>query len=90
MSEKTLNGRLCTIVDELVRRGLTLEQARNEFERLFIVSALRHHDGNMGRSAKSLGVHRNTLRNKVCSLGIGPEDHGLRRSSRRRTERSSS
>jgi DNA-binding NtrC family response regulator len=89
LSHQDLSGRLCQIVDELVHRGLTLEQARNEFERLFILSALRQHNGNMGRSAESLGVHRNTLRNKVTSLGIGLEEHGLRRSSRRRPNRSS-
>ena len=32
MVEQNLNGRLFQIVDELVRRGLTLEQARREFE----------------------------------------------------------
>lgn len=86
MTEQNLNGRLCQIVDELVRRGLTLEQARREFERLFIVTALKHHDGNVGRSARSLGVHRNTLRNKVSNLGIETEEYSARaRSSRRKS-----
>ena len=70
MAEETLNGRLCQIVQELVHRGLTLEQARNEFERQFILASLASHEGSIGRSAKSLGIHRNTLRNKVSSLGI--------------------
>lgn len=74
MAEQNLNGRLGQIVDELVRRGLTLEQARKEFERQFIVASLKSNQGNFCRSAKSLGVHRNTLRNKVCELGIGSED----------------
>ncbi len=67
-----MNGNLSRIVDELVRRGVTLEQARREFEKQFIVASLKSNDGNVCRSAKSLGVHRNTLRNKVSSLGIGP------------------
>jgi DNA-binding NtrC family response regulator len=70
VAEETLNGRLCQIVKELVHRGLTLEQARGEFERQFIIASLDSHDGSIGRSAKALGVHRNTLRNKVASLGI--------------------
>lgn len=74
MTKPNLNGRLSLIVDELVRQGVTLDQARREFEKQFIVASLRSHDGNFGRSAKSLGVHRNTLRNKVCDLGIGLED----------------
>ena len=86
MVEQNLNGRLFQIVDELVRRGLTLEQARREFERQFIVASLKSNRGNFCRSAKSLGVHRNTLRNKVSDLGIGCEDYDLpgRRQPRRR------
>ena len=74
VKEETLNGRLSKIVDELVCRGMTLAQARREFERQFIVASLRTNDGNLCRSARSLGVHRNTLRNKVSDLGIGVED----------------
>lgn len=74
VKEQNLNGQLSQIVDELVCRGLTLAQARREFERQFIVAALRTHDGNLCRSARSLGVHRNTLRNKVSDLGIGADD----------------
>lgn len=87
MAEQTLNGRLYSIVDELVRRGVTLEQARREFERQFIVASLKSNRGNFCRSARSLGVHRNTLRNKVSDLGIGAEDYDLpgRRQPRRRS-----
>lgn len=84
MSDQTLNGRLFQIVDELVRRGVTLEQARKEFERQFIVASLKSNQGNLCRSARSLGVHRNTLRNKVSDLGIGVEDYDLPRRQRRR------
>ena len=66
----TLNGQLTEIVDELVSQGVTLEQARQEFERQFIMASLRSNDWNYCRSARSLGVHRNTLRNKVSHLGI--------------------
>lgn len=86
MADQNLNGRLYQIVDELVRRGLTLEQARREFERQFIVASLKSNRGNFCRSARSLGVHRNTLRNKVSDLGILVEDYDLpgRRTARRK------
>jgi DNA-binding NtrC family response regulator len=77
LADQTLNGRLYQIVDELVCRGVTLEQARREFERQFIVASLKSNRGNFCRSARSLGVHRNTLRNKVSDLGIGVEDYDL-------------
>ena len=86
MADQNLNGRLYQFVDELVRRGVTLEQARREFERQFIVASLKSNRGNFCRSARSLGVHRNTLRNKVSDLGIGAEDYDLvgRRQPRRK------
>lgn len=90
MADQNLNGRLFQIVDELVRRGVTLEQARREFERQFIVASLKSNRGNFCRSARSLGVHRNTLRNKVSDLGIGAEDYDLaggRRQLRRKSGR---
>lgn len=75
---KNLDGSLSQIVDELVHRGITLAQARQEFERRFILATLRRNDGNFSRSAKSLGVHRNTLRNKVSNLGIAGGDYSAR------------
>ena len=77
VNRQNYNGRLHQIVDELVSQGLTLEQARQEFERQFITASLRSNDWNYCRSARSLGVHRNTLRNKVSHLGIsGNEGKG--------------
>lgn len=85
MGEKSLNGRLNEIVDEMHRGGLSLTQARREFEKQFIVAALQSNQGNYSRSARCLGVHRNTLRNKLSDLGIVPEDFSVSgRTSRRR------
>jgi DNA-binding NtrC family response regulator len=81
---KDLNGEMRALVDQLVDNGLTLGQARREFERQFIVAALRSHGGSLGGSAKSLGIHRNTLRNKVGDLGIAAEDYTTPRRSRSR------
>lgn len=64
---------------------MTLAQARQEFERQFIVASLRTNGGNLCRSARSLGVHRNTLRNKVSNLGIGLDDE--RAAARRKARR---
>lgn len=77
-NSKSLNGRLHQIVDELVSQGLTLEQARKEFEKQFIVASIRCNEGNLSRSARSLGVHRNTLHNKVSTLGISSTEYNPR------------
>ncbi len=87
MKPKNLKGRLGKIVDELVEQGLTLEQARREFEKQFIVASIRSNDGNLCRSARSLGVHRNTLRNKVSNLGIALQDRAARSAATRRLRR---
>lgn len=86
MTKQNLNGRLYQIVDELVRRGVPLDQAKREFEKQFIVATLRTHEGNLSRTAKSLGVHRNTLRNKVSDHGIAARDFGAAASRRRRPQ----
>lgn len=84
LPQTNLQGRLIEIVDELVEQGVTLEQARREFEKQFIVASIKSNEGNLGRSAQSLGVHRNTLRNKVCDLGIASEDYNARSKARAR------
>ncbi|MEM9290262.1 MAG: helix-turn-helix domain-containing protein [Acidobacteriota bacterium] len=75
MDPISLNGRLRSLVDELVEKGLTLEQARAEFERQYVVCSLQHHGGSIGRSASALGIHRNTLRNKITKLKIEPTEY---------------
>ena len=84
---KSLNGRLVQIVDEMQEGGLSLAQARREFEKQFIVATLRTNEGNLSRSAESLGVHRNTLRNKVSDLGIAAREFGASATRRRRAQR---
>lgn len=85
----TLKRRLSQVIDELVSQGVPLAQARQEFERQFIVASIESNDGNLGRSARSLGVHRNTLRNKVSSLGIDTAGPPGPRSPRRALRRPS-
>jgi DNA-binding NtrC family response regulator len=84
LSGENLNGQLTRLVSELVRRGLTLEQARNEFEKQFILASLRSQGGNFSRSAKLIGVHRNTLRNKITTLGMSDSDFAEARPAKRR------
>ena len=84
LSGESLNGQLSRLVSELVRRGLTLEQARNEFEKQFILASLRSQNGNFSKSAKFLGVHRNTLRNKISNLGMSESDFAEARPTKRR------
>ena len=72
---QNLNGKLSQLVEELASNGLTLAQVSREFEKQFILATLRGNEGNLSRSAQHLGIHRNTLRNKVGSLGIEASDY---------------
>ncbi len=75
MKRKNFNGRLTKLVDELAGDGLTLSQVSKEFEKQFILASLRKNEGNLSKTAERLGIHRNTLRNKVSSLGIHRKDY---------------
>lgn len=83
---ESLNGQLSPIVQELARSGVSLVQARAEFERQLIVASLRVHEGNHQRSAEALGIHRNTLRNKLSALRIESSDYRPEVRTRRRRQ----
>jgi transcriptional regulator with GAF, ATPase, and Fis domain len=69
-SHVNLDGQLQQIIDELLAHGISLDLAKKEFEKKYIVGAVKRSSGNLGRAACSLGIHRNTLRNKVGILNI--------------------
>ena len=58
------------LVDEMVAKGILYEDARQEFERRFISRALLQANGKVGRAAKMIGLHRNTLSRKVSEYRI--------------------
>ena len=57
--------RLLTLVGELVDSGITLAQAMEQFEAKFIEVAMDRAQGNITNTSRKLGIHRNTLHNKL-------------------------
>src|SRR5262245_52326381 len=57
---------------EDVQRERTLKEAREAFERAYIVAELRAHDGNVTRTADTLGIERSHLYRKLKAYGITP------------------
>ena len=55
-----------------VQREKTLREARDAFERAFILAELRAHDGNVTRTAEKLGIERSHLYRKLKGYGITP------------------
>ncbi len=57
-----------------------LELSVGNFERFFIEEQLRINDWNHRETARNLGVHRNTIENKIKKYGIGSGNPGINES----------
>lgn len=65
-----LHQKIEILIQEMVEKELDLKDAMREFEKIYIETASKKYQGNMTKTAKALGVHRNTLRNRVKFLKI--------------------
>jgi two-component system nitrogen regulation response regulator NtrX len=59
-----------------IRADTTLREARDEFERQYILNRLRQFGGNVSRTAEALGVERSNLYRKLNAYGIKVERGG--------------
>jgi DNA-binding NtrC family response regulator len=58
------------LVSEMLDKGVHYDEARREFEKMFIARALQRTKGNLGIAADLLGLHRNTVARKVAEYRI--------------------
>jgi DNA-binding NtrC family response regulator len=58
------------LVHEMVTRGIRYDEAQREFEKKFITQVLLKADGNLGKAADLLGIHRNTLARKITEYRL--------------------
>jgi Fis family transcriptional regulator, factor for inversion stimulation protein len=65
-----MRAQLEALVREMVEKGILYDEARREFERRYIIHALERGDGNIGRAAELIGLHRNTLSRKIAEYDI--------------------
>ncbi len=61
---------LGNLVDEMLTKGILYEDAKRELEKHFIRRALKRSQGNVGRAATLLGIHRNTLARKIATYRL--------------------
>lgn len=54
------------------KAGWPLSALLRDVKREYITQALRAHDWNQSKTAKTLGMHRNTLGRDIAELGIMP------------------
>jgi Fis family transcriptional regulator, factor for inversion stimulation protein len=65
-----LRDQLEHLVNEMVTKGIRYEDAQREFEKRFIAHVLTKADGNLGKAADLLGIHRNTLSRKIAEYRL--------------------
>jgi DNA-binding NtrC family response regulator len=58
------------LVQEMLDRGVVYDDARREFEKVFITRALQRSKGSVGDAADLLGLHRNTVARKMSEYRI--------------------
>ncbi len=68
-----LHQKLASLVGDLVKHGVDLQFAKKEMESLYIQAILQANNGNIGLSARALGMHRNTLSKHIKDLNINIE-----------------
>jgi DNA-binding NtrC family response regulator len=58
------------LVQEMLDKGILYDDARREFEKMFIARALQRSRGSVGDAACLLGLHRNTVARKMTEYRI--------------------
>ena len=76
-----MKDQLDALISQMIEKGIYFEEALGEFQRRFIAKVLENSKGNLSKTAKALGIHRNTLSRKIVTLGL---DHRPRRRTRSR------
>ena len=65
-----MRDQLEKLVQEMLDKGILYEDARQEFEKMFIARALQRSKGHVGDAADLLGMHRNTVARKISEYRI--------------------
>jgi len=65
-----LKEQLEGLIDAMVSKGVRYTDAQREFEKKFIAHILSRSDGNLGKAAEVLGIHRNTLTRKMTEYRL--------------------
>jgi len=65
-----VRDQLDSLVQQMIERGVRFEDARREFEKVFITKALQRSGGSVGEAAQLMGIHRNTVARKMSEYKI--------------------
>jgi DNA-binding protein Fis len=58
------------LINQMVERGILYDEALTEFEKKFIRKVLERNRWNQCKTARALGIHRNTLSKKISTYKL--------------------
>jgi DNA-binding NtrC family response regulator len=61
-----MRARLEALIDEMLDGNILLAEAVSEFEKLYIKKAFLRNHGHLSKTAKTLGIHRNTISKRIA------------------------
>lgn len=62
-----MHEKMEALVEELLDGQILLEEAKEEFEKVFIKKAFSRNSRHISKTANVLGIHRNTLSKRIAS-----------------------
>jgi len=79
-----LRNNLEAVIAEMIERGIRLPLAKKDFEKTYLRLALEKNRGHRLATAQELGIHRNTLKNKLAKHRLGGASSNGKRGTRSR------
>jgi DNA-binding NtrC family response regulator len=67
-SDLNIHQKLELTIREIVDKELNLKDVLKEFEKIYFEIAGKKFNGNQTKMARALGIHRNTLYNRIKAL----------------------
>lgn len=62
-----MRTQMALLIAQMIDGKILLDEAVEEFEKVYIQQALKIHGENLSKTAAALGIHRNTLSKRVAS-----------------------
>ena len=72
-----IRPRLEAVIDDMLDGRILLDEALEEFEKLYIQKAFARNKKRISNTAEALGIHRNTISKRVNSYKAAERKHHL-------------
>ena len=79
-----IKKKLESLIDELLDGKILLNEALEEFEKVFIEKALARNKNHISNTASDLGIHRNTIAKRIASYNGSSGNSQVRKNTAKR------